>query len=280
MKTKNIFSLALLGLLVLPLAAAKDPVVVSKWAATPVQIDGQGTEWTPEEMVAIQDVNAKFAVKNDDKNIYVLLNLENPQFQSSIQQTGITFWINSELKSKKVYGVHLYPKAITADGLIKELESQGQTLTAERKAEIQKQKEYLLYACDTVNKKNKVIPHDVKLGIGMYRMAQVQRAKVFEITIPLALLDSAENGVKIDPSKPFKLGLEWGGMTEEMRALRAAQMGDRVAQASGEGLSSESLASEGDTIGGQGGGGSLSAMRRGIPPTYIFWVDLTIASNK
>jgi hypothetical protein len=281
MKPNKVFSLALLGLLVLPLAAAKDVAIASKWAATPVQIDGQGTEWTPEEMVAIDDVRAKIAVRNDDKNMYVLLNLEDPKYQSSVQQTGVTFWINPEMKSKKVHGIHLAPKAITADELIKELTDQGQILTEERKAEIRKQKEYLLYACETVNKKGKVIPHDKSVGIGTYRMAQVQRAKIFEFTIPLALFNSVENEVQVDFSKPFKLGLEWGGQTEEMRAIRAGQIGDRSAAAGGAGVGGDSWNTEGQAVGERGGGGGdvLAQMRRGIPKIYSFWVDLTIASE-
>jgi len=280
MKTNKVLSVVLLGLLVLPLAAAKDVAIASKWAAAPIKVDGQGDEWAPEEMVAIADVGAKFAVRNDAKNLYVLLNLEDPKFHSSIQQTGVTFWVNPELKSKKLHGVRLYPKSITADELIKELEVQGQTLTPERKVEIQKQKEYLLFACDIVNKKGKPLARDPKLGVGTYRMIQVQKSRVLEFTVPVALLNSVENEVQVDLTKPFKLGVEWGGMTEEMRAIRAAQMGDRSSQAAGSGMSGDSLVSEGSTIGaGGGGGGSLAAMRGG-PKAYSFWVDLQVASDK
>jgi len=281
MKTNKALSLVLLGLLTLPLAAAKDVAVASKWAAAPIKIDGQGDEWAPEEMVAIADVGAKLAVRNDAKNLYILLNLEDPKFHSSIQQTGVTFWVNPELKSKKLHGIRLYPKSITADELIKELEGQGQPLTPERKVEIQKQREYLLFACDIVNKKGKPIAHDAKLGVGTYRMIQVQKSRVLEFTVPVALLSSAENEVQVDFTKPFKLGVEWGGMTEEMRAIRAAQMGDRAAQASGAGAA-DRLDVEGAAVGaGAGSGGDvLSQMRRGIPKIYSFWVDLTVASDK
>ncbi len=280
MKTNKVLSLVMLGLLVLPLAAAKDVAIASKWAAAPIKVDGQGDEWAPEEMIAIADVGAKFAVRNDAKNLYFLLNLEDPKFHSSIQQTGVTFWVNPELKSKKLHGIRLYPKSITADELIKELEVQGQTLTPERKAEIQKQKEYLLFACDIVNKKGKPIARDPKLGVGTYRMIQVQKSRVLEFTVPVALLNSVENEVQVDLTKPFKLGVEWGGMTEEMKAIRAAQMGDRSSQASGSGMSGDSLVSEGAAVGaGGGGGGSLAAMRGG-PKAYAFWVDLTVASDK
>ncbi len=280
MKTNKWFLFALLGLLILPLAAAKDVAIASKWADAPVKIDGQGDEWTPEEMAAISDVGAKLAVRNDAKNLYVLLNLEDPKFHSSIQQTGVTFWVNPELKSKKVHGIRLAPKAITAEELIKELEGQGQTLTEERKNEIKKQKEYLLYACETVDKKGKVVPHDLKAGTGTYRMVQVQRARVLEFTIPMALFDNTENEVKVDLSKPFKLGVEWGGMTEEMKAIRAAQMGDRAAAASGASVGGDSWSTEGQAVGERaGGGGSLSAMRGG-PKAYAFWIDLTVAAQK
>ncbi|MBN1939609.1 MAG: hypothetical protein JW843_08485 [Candidatus Aminicenantes bacterium] len=279
MKPKNILSLALLGLLVLPLAAAKDVAIASKWAVAPVQVDGQGDEWTPEEMVAIGAVGAKIAVRNDARNIYVLLNLEDPKYHSSIQQTGVTFWVNPDMKSKKVHGIRLAPKSITADELIKELEGQGQALTEERKAEIRKQKEYLLYACETVDKKGKVVPHDPKAGVGTYRMVQVQKSRVLEFVVPMALFNNAENEVAVDLSKPFKLGVEWGGMTEEMKAIRAAQMGDRMAAASDSRVGGDSWNTEGQAVGERSGGGGSLSMMRGGPKVYSFWVDLTVASE-
>jgi hypothetical protein len=204
-----------------------------------------------------------------------MLSLDDPKFQSSVEQTGLTFWIYPELKSKKIHGLHFYRKAVTADQLIKDLESQGQTLTPERKTELKARPQYQLFACDVVNKKGEAVPYTGLTGTATYRTAQVQKAKVFEFVVPIVLLDDPAGEMKIDPAKPFKFGMEWGGMTEEMKQLRAAQLGDRSAEASAS-AASDNFAGEGS--GFRAPGGSLTSMRGG-PKKYELWFDLKIAQN-
>ena len=264
----------LLAVLVLPLAA-KDKFVQSKFTPTPLQIDAKIEEWTPDEILTEEKVGAKFAVRNDASYLYVMLSLDDPKFQSSVEQTGLTFWIYPELKDKKTHGLHFYRKTVTVDELIKEMESQGQTLTPERKTELKARPQYQVFACDVVNKKGEAVPHPGLTGTATYRTAQAQKTKVFEFVVPIVLLDDPKSEMKIDPAKPFKFGMEWGGMTEQMKRERANQLGDRSAQASASGAS--------DNFAGEGGGfnapgGSLTAMRGG-PKKYEFWFDLKIAPN-
>lgn len=50
----------------------------------------------------------------------------------------------------------------------------------------------------------------------------------------LALLNDPAAAAALDPCRPFKFGIEWGGLTAEMRKARPAQMGDQAVRASGE----------------------------------------------
>ncbi|MCX6566414.1 MAG: hypothetical protein NTW38_08345 [Candidatus Aminicenantes bacterium] len=266
MKSHKIPFIILAGLLVLPLGASKDKVITSRWTAAPVAVDGQTTEWAPEEIVAEESVGAKIAVRNDASHVYVMLSLDDPQFQSTAEQTGITFWINPAMKTKKVHGIKFYRKTITADELIQLIKSRGQELFAEKEAELKAQPQYLHFACDPVNKKGEIVPRPGQAETATYRLSRVQQAMVYEFVIPLALLDDPENEVKVDPAKPFKFGVEWGGVTEEIKQMRLAQF-EGGADMSGGGLGEYSTE-------------DYLAARQSGPQVYSFWVDLRLAPGK
>lgn len=258
----------LIGLLVLPLAADKDKAIASRWADAPVAVDGNPSEWMREEAVAVESVGTDLAVRNDAGNLYLLFVLRDPKFQSTVEQTGITLWINSDMKSKKVRGIKFHKKTVTAEELIRNLKDQGQTLGAEKEAELKTRPSYILFACDVVNKKGAVMPHTGPTGTGAYRVASGEHVMVYEFRIPFALLNDPENGVNVDPAKPFKVGAEWGGMTEEARAERMAELHGM------EGISERGDMSEGAVT------GSYDGMQTSRPKTYLFWVDLQLAAAK
>lgn len=275
------FAFILLAALVvtLPLAAAKVKLVESKWAGAQIQVDGQPAEWPAEEFVADDGRGAKFAFRNDDNYLYAFLTLSDPKYFSSIDQSGITLWINTQGKERMVYGLHFLRKTVTADQLIQDLEKQGQAMTEERKKEIKARPQYMVFACDSVNKRGEAIAHAAGVQSGTFRTALVEKAKNYEFIVPLALLDDPAGEVKVDPVKPFKVGFEWGGLTEEQKKARAAQLGDQGAQASTRAtdLSSQLGGGEGASEGGAPGG-SLTSLRG--PKKFDLWLDLKLAAKQ
>jgi hypothetical protein len=268
MKSNKIWLVFAIGLLVLPLAASEDNAVASRWAEVPVQVDGNPVDWTAEEIVVVESVGTDISARNDAENLYILLVLKDPKFQSTVEHTGITLWINTAMKTKKVHGIKFYRKTVTPEELIQNLKAQGQTLTAEKEAELKTRPSYFLFACDTVNKKGAVVPHSGPTGIGAYRISKGEHIMVYEFRIPFVLLNDPENDVKVDPSKPFKVGAEWGGMTEEARAARMAEL---------HGM--EGMSERGDL--GEGGvTGAYDGMQTNRPKTYSFWVNLQLAAAK
>jgi hypothetical protein len=96
----------------------------------------------------------------------------------------------------------------------------------------------------------------------------------------VALLNDPAAAAALGPYRPFKFGIEWGGLTAEMRKARAGQMGDQAVRASGEESSFDAQVS-----GGYEGGrdyspdSSLMGMR-GRPKQYSFWINLKISESK
>jgi hypothetical protein len=264
-----------------PLAAQsdKDKVFESVWTPVPVQVDGLKADWPPESLALWKNFNIRYGFRNDADFLYFVAVFNDLKFLSSLEQTGMFFWVDTEGKEKKTYGLHSYPKTLTADELIAELEKEGQTLTEQKKAELKARPQYVKLVCDAVNKKGQPIPHPVQKG-GTFRYAKGQTDAVFEAALPLALLSDPAAGTALDLGKPFMFGMEWGGLTAEMKKARATQVGDQAVRAGGD----ESNIDEqvgGDHEGGQeySPNSSLAAMRRG-PKQYSFWINLKISAPK
>ena len=223
---KTIIIVLALAVLIVPSSAKDMRIIESKWTATPVQVDGNNQDWAQDPLEQNKDYNLGYAFRNDAELLYLQFTFNNNRYMSSIDFSGLTIWLNAEGKEKKNYGLHFWRKAITGDQLIQELEKQGQALPDEKKAEIKSRPQYIIFACDPLDKKGKVVSLP-GTDLATFRTSKIGTAIVFEYQIPLALLQDPAAATKWDSAQPLKVGFEWGGSTEEMRKNQAAMMGDR-----------------------------------------------------
>ena len=270
--------------LALPLAAADKAPLESVWTAAPIQIDGQLDEWPEAALQYNKDFEVRYAFKNDANFLYCVFVFDNPRYLSSLEQSGLTFWINPE-KERRTYGFRFYRKMVTSDQVIEQLEKNGSVLTDQKKAEIKVKPRYLLYSCDVLNKKGDIIPHRPGTANGTYRVARTQKRMVFEYAIPLTLLTDPDQKPAFDPAKPFHLGFEWGGMTEEMKKQSLTETGDANVQVdnSAAGMTASGSFSGERGEGQEAGGRSVSiedGIRRRMPKKYDFWIDLKLGDKK
>jgi len=268
--------------LVLPGVAKDKKPVESRPLAAPVQIDGNPAEWPADSLTQEKDPSVGYAFQNDAANLYVLFQFNDAKSMSSVEATGMTLWINNDGREKKNYGVHFYRKTVTAAALIKILEDEGQSLNDDRKKEFLSRPSYVIWACDTVNKKGEAIPHPGVPG-GTFRMAKAGKGASYELVMPFGMLKDPGAEKAWDASLPLKIDFEWGGLTEDMKRAQAGNLGDQGARAS-------SAATDlGSQIGGGEGGAdfnapssSLAGMRQ-IAAKYKkldFWIDLKLAPAK
>jgi hypothetical protein len=264
--------------LVLP-AAGQPSVLLSQWTPAPVQVDGQAGDWPPDLLASNADYGVQYALRNDGSFLYCLFVFNDLKFLSSVEQSGLAFWINSEGKKKQTHGFRFYRKQVTGPELVQSMEKSGTPITEERKKEILAKPQYMLYVCDVLDKKGNVVLRP-GTGSGTYRVAKSQKGMTFECVVPLALLNDPAAPTPLDLSKPFLLGFEWGGSTEEMKKQAASRMGEQGSQAANRATSVESGIS--DTGGGSGANQSfnLSQMRRSIPKKYEFWVSTQLAAKQ
>lgn len=263
-----------------PLTAREKTPLESVWTAVPIQIDGQLNEWPEVSLQLNKDFEVRYAFKNDAHFLYCVLVFDSPRYLSSLEQSGLTFWINPE-KERRTYGFRFYRKQVTVDQLIEQMEKSGSVLTDQKKSELKLKPLYLLYACDVLDKKGNVIPHQPGTANGTYRVARVQKRMTFEYVIPLALLTDPGLKPPLDPAKPFHVGFEWGGMTEEMKKQSLAQTGGFQTGGGGTGMASdEDITRESPREGGGGRSVSLEENMRRRPKKYDFWIDLKLGGKK
>ena len=208
-------------------AFPKDAVVGSAWTATPVKIDGQGQEWQAIPKLTDKDSKAEYALVNDGQNLYVFLAFKTPEAASTIEATGLKIFYGAVDKKSKDRGVHFLKKSVTADGLIANLEKQGETLTDARKAEIRQKKEYILFEADVINPKKVPAPTDpaVKTEPPVFHSVRAQgQGLVYECRIPLNRTNQP-GGLGVEAGGTVKIGFEWGGLTPEMKRSMMAPSG-------------------------------------------------------
>jgi len=275
---KAIIIVLALAVLIAPSFAKDTKVIESKWTATPVQVDGNNQDWAQDAIEQNKDFNLSYSFKNDANFLYLLFTFNTNRYMSSIDFSGLTIWVNAEGKEKKNYGLHFWRKAVTGDYLIQELEKQGQVLPDEKKAELKSRPQYIIFACDPLDKKGKVVSLP-GTGQATFRTSKIGNSIVFEYQIPIALLQDPAAPTKWDSAQPLKVGFEWGGSTEEMRKNQAAMMADAGVRATARESNLETQIKGGE----EGGAGTAdfdaTSKYRSLPKKYDFWVDLKLGKQ-
>lgn len=251
---------------------AKDKVVTSTWCPSPLLIDGTSTDWPGVTTTFEKKVQVDYAFMNDADYLYVLFIFKDPQYLSSINQTGMTVYFNVAGKKKKDYGINFIQKRISAQQYIAMLEKQKGPLPDADKSNILANPNYVIFNFDVINKKAKEnapeAPADAKPAV--YRIHQDQENNVaFEFTVPLARIAELAPGIGTEAGKQIKVGFEWGGMTEAMKQARMNRFKSQSERSA-------------ETVSEQPAGGTRASTARGrrSPKKYDFWVDVQLAKTQ
>ena len=267
-------------------SAAK--VIPSQWAAVPVRVDGANQEWQDATMIVDKESRAEYALRNDDKYLYILFMFKVYDLRlgqrvlkvaslSTYEISGMKVFYSFGGKKNKTDGFHFVKKTITADELIASLEKNGETLTDEKKAGIRQQKAYMIYEglpLDPSTPAPAVAAGPVDPPT--FRDQLKRELSVVEFRIPLAYL--AKAGAVAAPGANLKLGFEWGGMTKEMRSAYMARMADSGAQARGQG-GGEFNPAGGERDDNSGTGGPMGGQPNRDTKKYDFWIDIQLANK-
>ena len=277
MRDKIFARILLLSLVILAVCFAgfsKEKAVESMWVGSSLSIDGSDNDWIGDTLNFEEKFEVDYAFRNDANNLYVLFVFKDSVYQSTIKDTGMTLWINTEGKKKKKYGIHFNTRRVTADSIISVLEKQKGPLPEAEKNNIRSKPFYFFYQGDVKDKKGKILTPTAlggELAVPLFRAQAKQKMMVYELVMSLRILEKLSAKHKMEPGKTVKVGFEWGGLTERMKAQRMARLEQGAVR------DSERRAKEGETQ--RTGGTSGEARLSKGPKKYSFWVDVNLAQK-
>lgn len=269
---------------------AQNQIYRSKNVTMPKQIDGQAQDWEGDSFLSFAKAGVDYAIAHDSEYLYLIMIFKNAEGLSTADRTGIYVYFSQAGKKKKDTGFHFQEKIVTAEEAIARLESYGEELSEERKNQIREKKLFNFFEGQPVGKglKNelekikgqKIEPATFRYKINRERRqppptspgaSGVQNA-VFEFRIPLRLSPSLKPF--LEPGKPVSVGIEWGGMTEEMKKETMAR---RAAAASRASATDSRMIVSGDEPSERGldrGPGEMNF--KSVPKKFNFWFNLLV----
>jgi len=242
-------------------AAAKDDPVQSVWTAAVPTIDGQDADWTNPVFVEIDDGSVGYSFANDGRNLYILMMIRNPDYKSTIDHSGVTLYFNAEGKKKKNYGILFKKIVIKPDEYIALLEKQG-PVSDEQKAGLRTKLGFYLYHHEVLGKKGVEVPAPDGAQPAAFKFAPKGGILVYEFLIPLQRSAETQAGVGAVPGRNVVVGIEYGGLTDEMLKAKARETGSAN-------IASETIGANTSRIVGSTGG---RASKR-----YTFWSEIKLA---
>ena len=257
-----------------------EKVVQSQWAATAPNIDGSNSDWEGGTLTLYKKTQVDYAFRNDEDNLYVIFIFNDPrQFMSTIQQSGITLWLNTDGKKKKDYGIKFAIKTVSADNYIQIVEEMlGESMPEEKKQQLKAQESYQIFHNEVIDKKGDAPAITSGPDAPAFNTAAGRETLIYEFRVPLKRDEANPVGIGAAPGGSFTIGFEWGGTTKEMRQNRLTQQTARgSAGTSGSGTST--LTGEQGVAGASTRGG-LGTMSRLRAVTYIFWADVQLADKQ
>lgn len=280
MKRKKIINSFLLCSAILALCGpgiSKDVVVESIWAATPVNIDGSNNDWQGDALTLFKKTKVDYAFRNDSENLYVLFIFKDPRkFMSTINETGMTIWLNTEGENKKNYGIKFQIKTVTADNYISILERMGMAIPEEKKEEIRKKPTYQVFHNEVIDKEGAASLIEASTSGPVWNFGG-KKELTYEFRIPLRRGEDQPVGIGTEPGKSIKVGFEWGGLTKEAKQRKLAGQieGGTAGRAQG-GTGNFGRSERGASTSTTGGLGSFRGIRA---KKYSFWTDVTLAQK-
>ena len=249
--------------------SAQSKATDSVWAAKPPKIDGAGKDWEGTAFALWEKGGVQYAFRNDGNNLYLLFMITDAKLRSTIEDLGLTIYVDPAGGESKDYGILFRRKRITANESIALLEKQG-PMSDEQKEKMRATPFYNYYFAEVVNKKGEPVP--VPPGVAgppaMFKYTTEKKSLVYELMIPLNRVNPALPGLGAGPGSTLSLGFEWGGPTEDQRKALARARG---AQSN---ISNETGVSQSTDI--TAGARNIDRM----PVKHTFWSVINLAKTE
>lgn len=271
----SVFFLCILTISIFYIGFSETKEILSIWPASPLKINGSDEEWAKEAICIEKKIKVNYAFQNDENNLYVLFKFNDISYLSSIDKTGMTIWFNTERKKKKDCGIVFLKKKVQTETFLSLLRQQRGAISEEDKEKLIKNPYHFIYLIQVINKKasSSETVESKESPRAFFMSASTKEEVVYEFVIPLKSEGdfAADRGIK--PGQIIKVGFEWGGLTEEMKAERIKKIQEKAEQ---QGVPEARI--EGDLrrerVLDTDFNKSSSDFKK-----YVFWVDVRLAKK-
>lgn len=186
----------------------------SRWASSPVLIDGSSEEWREDARTAPAETPVDLAVRNDDRNLYILFEFRKPIALSTIGSTGMALYRISPESGERLGGTRLLVRTVAADRFVELLEKQGRRLSDRDKVEIRTRAFYPVFEALAISGKGRILVEpDLPPGEDPpgFKVAEKGSVVVYEIRLPFGSWAPAPGIASPAAGDDLSLEFEWGG---------------------------------------------------------------------
>ncbi len=195
-------------------AFSGDRPAVSRWALSPVLVDGLGEEWRADVKSSPAETPVDLAFRNDGRNLYILFEFREPIALSTIGSTGMALYRIAPKNGERLGGTRLMVRAVAADRFVELLEKQGRRLSDRDKVEIRTRAFYPVFEALAISGQGKVLAepeHPFGEDPPGFKAAKSGDVVTYEIRLPIGSWGLAPGGAGAPSVDALSLEFEWGG---------------------------------------------------------------------
>ena len=148
---------AVMVLMIPAVAVSEDLPAASRWASSPVLVDGSGEEWQADARLSPAETPVDVAFRNDVRNLYVLFEFREPIALSTIGSTGLAVHRIAPKSGERLGGTRLFVRAVAADRFVELLERQGRLLSDRDKIEIRTKAFYPVFEALSIDGRGRIL---------------------------------------------------------------------------------------------------------------------------
>ena len=266
--------LALLGVLS---AFPVDRTAASRWAPSPLSVDGRDDEWPAASLCSEKKPGVAYAFQNDGRDLYILVVFQDLRSLQAAEATGMAVYYSPGGTKEKINGTRFIKEDVPVDRFISLLESQGKVLTDEDKGILRTRFQYPVFEAYAIDQEGKYVPAaELRPGVEppVFRAVKKDGLSTYELRIPLEQRRLQPAGPGPEQADTVQVGLEWGGSAMKVLSTKTSWhspqsiVSDGVYTGAGETRAQEFLS-------------SFDGMSRPSLKTkeYSLWVEVKLAPN-
>lgn len=195
-------------------AVSEDLPAASRWASSPVLVDGSGEEWQADARRSPAETPVDLAFRNDVRNLYVLFEFREPIALSTIGSTGLAVYRVAPKSGERLGGTRLFVRAVAADRFVELLERQGRLLSDRDKIEIRTKAFYPVFEALSIDGRGRILA-EPSLPAGEdppgFKATKKGDVVTYEIRFPIGSWALPPGDASPTPGGPISVEFEWGG---------------------------------------------------------------------